>query len=244
MENYNHSLRKLKSAMFGGCELELIMNSIESLDMGSRKLTLLDVGGGDGEFLGRIVNGLTVDLKSIDCIEPQSSLGIRFRQFHPTSNFHPVSFKNFYSERTFDVILSIHSAYYFGAADKYLHKFEKLLSLGGHIIFSVWSEGCFLRELSRFIERSPTMDSSSFSRKIANLNPNSLKIRRKETFEGPIAVDKLLDLSDEELLGVASVIARHGMRKGVRCSEIRNEIARLSINHERKNTVFTVQSMR
>jgi len=148
--NYFEALQQVKSTFLDGSEKSLVINQIvEHFKEGP--LRILDMGIGDGRYVGKIVTELSrADMTAtVTGIDPLPASERVVHKFFPAFKVEPRRFEDYETNEIFDLVIATHSLYYVDARQVLacVEKMVKLTRKGGLTIFVLWSEQCVLYKL-------------------------------------------------------------------------------------------------
>ncbi len=148
--NYFEALQLVKSSFLDGSEKNIVIRHIaDHFKPGC--LRLLDVGIGDGRYVGKIVSELRrADLTcSVLGVDPLPAANRAVNKLFPEFQVEAQRFEDFSTSEQYDIVIATHSLYYVHDADECLKKMVALTKAGGLTIVVLWSEQCALFRIYR-----------------------------------------------------------------------------------------------
>jgi SAM-dependent methyltransferase len=146
--NYFEALQLVKSTFLDGSEKSIVIDCIAK-HFKDESLRILDVGIGDGRYIGKIITeldraGISATVTGID---PSPASERVVSKFFPAFKVEPRRFEDYDTNAVFDIVIATHSLYYVNQAYQCLDKMVKLTRKGGLTIIVLWSELCVLYKL-------------------------------------------------------------------------------------------------
>ena len=112
-------------------------------------LRILDVGIGDGRYIGKVVTELDrAGISATVCgVDPSPASARVVSKLFPAFEVTSQRFEDYYTREVFDVVIATHSLYYVDQAFNCLEKMVQLTKKGGITISVLWSEQCALYKI-------------------------------------------------------------------------------------------------
>lgn len=237
-ESYIRGLATLKRSFGGRSETPAMIEIAAAANRG-KPLTLLDVGTGDGEGLVKITNGLRKRGLSVH------ATGID--KYTPVKDFlHPIpevvrlhaDFDSWLSKDKFDIVTARQSLYYLRGFASALQHLRDRVSSSGMLMIVVWTEDCFLNQVSRLLFGNSEATGITVRRVVSALADNMGVAPQVSIFRGPTDVHTWLE-PPNQLSGVLEVLSRSEMPQidAQLLSEARRVLSTFPSISERQNGI-------
>lgn len=148
--NYFEALQLVKSSFLDGSEKGIVVDRIINHFKGG-SLRLLDVGIGDGRYVGKIVSDL--GRAKLSCsvvgVDPLPASERVVAKLYPDFRVISKRFEDFQTDEKFDMVIATHSLYYVTQVNDCIKRMVGFTKDGGLTIFVLWSDQCTLFKIYR-----------------------------------------------------------------------------------------------
>lgn len=237
--NYQKSLEILKETLLPNRENSILASIVKKRFPEGGDITILDVGGGDGTSLKKMINILGKDYKfTITIVEP-----LRNNTTTIGATVSKTKFEKFKNNQKYDIVIFKHVLYYFSDLSATLQKASDCLKNDGLLLVTIWSDDCILKELhNKLLSRSRnTLDIASIKKAWKLIIPKS----RHSIYECKSKINvKMWKDSEKVRRAVLKIISRKVLsptQENLLVKKLSALISKLNNTVKRSNTIIKLQ---